>query len=86
MRQREFVPKKAVLSVRHSGRVKWFDENRGYGIIRGSEGGEFPVRYADIEEEGYKSLAEGERVEFEIIDDNGGMRAIRVNRLPAGDG
>ena len=72
--------------MRQTGIVKWFDDNRGCGIIRASGGRELPVRYADIEGEGYKSLAEGERVEFDISDDAGGTRALRVRGLPAGDG
>jgi CspA family cold shock protein len=71
--------------MRHSGKVKWFDDNRGCGIIRAAGGREFPVRYADIEGEGYKSLAEGERVEFDILNVDGRARAIRVRRRPAGD-
>ena len=66
--------------MRYSGKVKWFDENRGYGIIRESAGRELPVRYADIEGEGYRSLAEGDRVEFDIIKDAGGTRASSVRR------
>lgn len=71
--------------MRHVGRIKWFDENRGYGIVRESAGREFPVRYADIEGEGYKSLSEGEQIEFDIYDDAGGVRACRVRKLPAAD-
>jgi CspA family cold shock protein len=72
-----------VVFLRHNGRVKWFDENRGFGIIRESSGRELPVRYTDIEGEGYQSLAEGEPVEFHIINDAGVIRAIRVRRLHA---
>ena len=71
--------------VRHKGRVKWFDDNRGVGIIRDASGRELPVRYADIDEEGYRSLSEGERVEFDINDDAGGIRAHRVRRLSVDD-
>jgi len=65
--------------------VKWFDENRGYGMIRESTGRELPVCYEDIEGEGYKSVAEGEAVEFSVIKDAKGMRACRVRRMPSGD-
>lgn len=70
--------------MRYTGRVKWFDENRGTGIIRGASGRELPVHYADIDEEGYRSLSEGEAVEFDVETDAGGIRAARVRRLPSG--
>ena len=57
----------------------------GVGIIRDASGREMPVRYADIDEEGYKSLSEGEQVEFDISDSAGGIRARRVRRLPVDD-
>jgi CspA family cold shock protein len=80
----DFSAEKGAI-VRRKGRVKWFDENRGVGIIRDGSGRELPVRYADIDEEGYRSLAEGERVEFDIEEDAGGIRARCVRRLPVDD-
>jgi cold shock CspA family protein len=68
------------VAVKVQGRVKWFDENRGCGIIRTDQGQDASVRYPDIEGEGYRSLSEGERVEFELIQQSGNLRAIRIRR------
>ena len=67
-------------AVKVQGRVKWFDENRGCGIIRTDQGQDASVRYPDIEGEGYRSLSEGERVEFELIQKSGRLRAILIKR------
>ncbi|NIM20688.1 MAG: cold shock domain-containing protein [Candidatus Latescibacteria bacterium] len=64
-----------------TGRVKWFDENKGFGIIKEDSGREVSVHYSDIEEDGYRSLSEGERVEFELAKSFGSLRAAKVKRL-----
>ncbi len=67
--------------MRITGKVKWFDENKGLGIIKENSGREVTVHYSDIEGEGYRSLSEGDRVEFETVESSGGFRAIKVRRL-----
>ncbi len=64
------------------GRVKWFDENRGVGIIKVSETGkEVTVHYRDIVGDGFKVLDEGEEVEFEIEESIGRAKAVRVKKI-----
>jgi CspA family cold shock protein len=65
--------------MRRSGRVKWFHESGGYGVIRQDTGGsDVRFRYSDIDGEGFRTLHEGERVEYEIADDGHGRRAVNV--------
>jgi CspA family cold shock protein len=63
------------------GWVKWFNENRGYGFIRQEEGGNILVHYSDIEGEGFRTLSEGECVEFEIEEKLKGLHAVKVRKL-----
>jgi CspA family cold shock protein len=64
------------------GRVKWFNENRGYGFIRRDEGGnEVYVHYSHIEGEGFRTLSEGELVEFDISEGERGPEARNVRKM-----
>jgi len=64
------------------GRVKWFDENRGVGVIKLNNGGkEVTVHYRDILGDGFKVLDEGEEVELGIEESAGRVRAIRVRKI-----
>ena len=64
------------------GKVKWFNENRGYGFIRRETGGnEIYVHYSDIVGEGFRTLSEGEVVEFDIGNGSRGMQARNVRRI-----
>ena len=69
------------------GRVKWFNNDKGYGFIEyeGLVDEDIFVHYSAIDQEGYKSLKEGERVEFTLIDTTKGNQAINVKevRIPA---
>lgn len=64
------------------GKVKWFSNAKGYGFIRtdGLDKDIF-VHYSSIKIEGYKSLAEGDEVEFELIEGPKGPKAENVNKL-----
>ncbi len=72
--------KGACLSLRLTGKVKWFNENKGYGFILQEDGKDVFVHYSEIREEGYRTLAEGEEVEFEVTDSPKGPQAKDVVR------
>lgn len=60
------------------GTVKWFNPRKGYGFIAAADGRDIFVHYASIAGEGYKSLAEGEPVSFDIVEGEKGLRAENV--------
>jgi cold shock protein len=60
------------------GKVKWFNNSKGFGFIERKEGGEIFVHYTAIRAEGYKTLAEGQEVEFDIYDGQKGQEAHNV--------
>jgi CspA family cold shock protein len=65
---------------RERGVVKWFNENRGHGCIRREvDGRHVYVHYADIEGSGYRTLNEGEQVEFELVHGPKGLHALHVS-------
>jgi CspA family cold shock protein len=67
--------------LRHRGSVKWFNESKGYGFIREDSGEEFFVHHASIQSDGFRTLNEGEVVEFEPVDDPTGKQATNVVRV-----
>ena len=67
--------------MRHRGTVKWFDDAKGYGFIARDEGGDVFVHFNAIEGEGFKSLAEGDRVELDVVDGTKGPAAANVVKL-----
>ncbi len=70
--------------MRTNGTVKWFNEEKGFGfIVPESGGGDCFVHHSAIEGEGFKTLREGEKVEFEIVDGQKGPAADKVVRLDA---
>ncbi len=62
------------------GTVKWFNDSKGYGFIERSEGDDVFVHFSAIESEGFRTLAEGEVVEFEVRDSDKGQQAAHVIR------
>lgn len=60
------------------GKVKWFNEKKGYGFIEREDGGDVFVHFSAIKGEGFKTLAEGQTVEFEIIQGDKGPQAANV--------
>jgi cold shock protein len=63
------------------GTVKWFSNEKGYGFISQNEGEDVFVHFSAIETEGYKSLQEGQAVEFEVTDGPKGKQAANVRLL-----
>jgi len=60
------------------GRVKWFSEKKGYGFISREDGDDIFVHYSAIKREGFKTLHEGDEVEFEISQGEKGLQATDV--------
>ena len=60
------------------GTVKWFNDKKGFGFIAGSDGSEYFVHHSSILGDGFKSLQEGEEVQFEIEQGDKGPRAVQV--------
>ena len=63
------------------GKVKWFNPEKGYGFIEVEEGKDVFVHYSEIQDEGFKTLEEGQGVEFEIVEGNRGPQAANVVKL-----
>jgi cold shock protein len=65
-----------VLAV--IGKVKWFNNEKGYGFIDYIEGEDIFVHYSAIKQDGYKTLSEGQMVEFELVETPKGLQAVNV--------
>ena len=63
-----------------SGKVKWFDNKRGFGFIAQDAGQDVFVHHSSILGNGYKTLVEGETVQFELVDSDKGPKALNVQR------
>lgn len=63
------------------GKVKWFNENEGYGFIRQNDGKSIFVHYSNILGRGFRTLSEGEGVEYDLEERYDGLRAVRVRKL-----
>ena len=66
---------------RETGVVKWFNDNKGYGFISRDSGDDVFVHHSSIVAEGFRSLAEGDRVEFSITQENKGQAAVEVRKI-----
>lgn len=69
--------------MRLTGRVKWFNNTKGYGFIQQDNGEDVFVHYSAIQEQGFKSLDEGQAVEFEITQGPKGPQAEKVIKIGA---
>lgn len=64
-----------------TGKVKWFNAEKGFGFIEREDGDDVFVHFSAIQSEGFKTLEEGQEVEFEIVEGNRGPQAANVVRL-----
>ena len=65
----------------YTGKVKWFNDQKGFGFIEREEGDDVFVHFSAIHDEGFKSLAEGQDVEFEVVEGDRGPQAANVVTL-----
>lgn len=66
-----------------TGKVKWFDSEKGFGFINRGEGEDIFVHYSQILEEGYRSLEEGQEVNFDLCETSRGLQAKNVVKILA---
>jgi CspA family cold shock protein len=64
-----------------TGTVKWFNSEKGYGFITSEEGLDIFVHFSAIQGEGFKTLDEGQKVEFEVVEGDRGPQAANVVKL-----
>lgn len=63
------------------GTVKWFNDTKGFGFITGEDGNDVFVHYSSIQGDGFKSLAEGQTVSYEVESGPKGPKAINVHKV-----
>jgi len=63
-----------------TGTVKWFNDEKGYGFISRDEGEDVFVHYSEIKGDGFRTLREGEKVDFEITQGAKGLQAVNVTK------
>ncbi len=69
------------MSDRETGTVKWFNDQKGFGFIQREQGDDVFVHHSNIASEGFRSLAEGQRVEFDVAPGKKGLQAENVTPL-----
>jgi cold shock protein len=79
----ELEPARSAKVAQYRGTVKWFNNAKGYGFLGRDDGADVFVHYSSIQLEGYKSLKEGDEVEFDIIQGSKGPQADQVARVRA---
>lgn len=67
------------MAERETGTVKWFNATKGFGFITRDAGGDVFVHFTAINSPGYRSLEEGQRVQFDVVDGAKGAQALNVN-------
>ena len=63
------------------GKIKWFNNEKGYGFIEGEHDEDIFGHYSAIKQDGYKSLSEGQMVEYELLETEKGLQAINVKEV-----
>ncbi len=63
------------------GIVKWFNESKGFGFITKEDGGDVFAHYSGIVGDGFKTLAEGDAVGFDVVDGDKGPKAVNITKL-----
>ncbi|HLE24952.1 MAG TPA: cold-shock protein [Thermodesulfobacteriota bacterium] len=63
------------------GKVKWFNESKGFGFIEQEGGKDVFVHYSAIQNSGFKTLTEGDVVEFDVVEGPKGLQASKVNKV-----
>lgn len=63
-----------------SGVVKWFNNSKGYGFLTDENGADVFVHFSAIQSEGYKTLKQGDKVEFEAVEGEKGLQAVNVKK------
>ena len=69
------------MTERETGTVKWFNNGKGYGFISRDQGEDVFVHYSAVEGDGFRSLSEGQRVEFTVEQGDKGPQAVNVTIL-----
>jgi CspA family cold shock protein len=72
------------MATRERGTVRWFSNQKGYGFIARESGEDVFVHFSSIQGDGYKTLTEGESVEFSVEQGSKGLAAVDVNRVDNG--
>lgn len=67
--------------VTRVGKIKWFNNEKGYGFIEGVNGEDIFVHYSAIKQDGYKSLSESQTVEYDLLETEKGLQAINVKEV-----
>ncbi len=78
VRHQPGITVKTNVKAGETGVVKWFNENKGYGFISRNSGGDVFVRYSALAGTGFRTLEEGQRVEFDVVSGSKGPEAANV--------
>jgi cold shock protein len=76
-----YIKELQIMSDKEQGTVKWFNSSKGYGFIERDAGGDVFVHFNAIVAEGYRSLDEGQRVEFSVVEGEKGPQAQDVSAV-----
>ena len=69
------------MSVREQGIVKWFNDSKGFGFIQRNSGEDIFVHFRAIQGDGYRSLQDGQKVEFIVVEGQKGLQAEEVTKI-----